>query len=132
MEWNNPLQNDEEYQAALDRLWEVFFAEPGTSEGDEHALIADLIEAYAELHYPIDPPTDPVAVIEFKMDQMNLTKADLVLCIGSRDEVTEVLSYQRPVTSEMAQALERLFHMPPGDMPLSPAKSTSIPSPGSV
>ena len=29
MEWNNPLQNDEEYQAALDRLWEVFFAEPG-------------------------------------------------------------------------------------------------------
>jgi HTH-type transcriptional regulator/antitoxin HigA len=127
MEWNNPLQNDEEYQAALDRLWEVFFAEPGTPEGNEHALLADLIEAYAELHYPIGPPTDPVAVIEFWMDQKDLTQADLVPCIGSRDAVAEVLSYQRPVTPQMAQALERLFRLEPGHIPLKPVVSNPIP-----
>ena len=127
MEWNNPIQNDEEHLAALARLWEVFYAEPGTPEWDEHTVLADLIEAYEEIHFPIDPPTDPVAVIEFWMDQKNLTQADLVPCIGSRDEVAEVLSYQRPVTPQMAQALERLFRLEPGHIPLKPVVSNPIP-----
>ncbi len=123
MEWNDPLQNDEEHQAALAKLWEVFFAEPGTPEGDESDVLADLIEAYEEIHFPIDPPTDPVAVIEFWMDQKSLTQADLTPCIGSRDAVAEVLSYQRPVTPQMAQALEQLFRLQPGHIPLKPVAS---------
>ena len=123
MEWNNPIQNDEEHLAALARLWEVFHAEPGTPEWDEHTVLADLIEAYEEIHFPIDPPTDPVAVIEFWMDQKSLTQADLAPSIGSRDAVAEVLSYQRPVTPQMAQALEQLFHLQPGHIPLKPVAS---------
>ena len=127
MEWNNPIQNDEEHQEALSRFREIFHAAPGTPEGDESDLLADLIEAYEEIHFPIDPPTDPVAVIEFWMDQKDLTQADLVPCIGSRDEVAEVLSYQRPVTPQMAQALERLFRLEPGHIPLKPVVSNPIP-----
>ena len=127
MKWNNPIQSDEEHQAALARLWEVFHAEPGTPEGDEHAVLSDLIEAYEDIHFPIDPPTDPVAVIEFWMDQKDMTQADLVPCIGSSDEVAEVLSYQRPVTSEMAQALERLFRLEPGHIPLKTAAPDPTP-----
>ena len=127
MEWNNPIQSDEEHQAALARLWEVFYAEPGTAEGDEHAMLADLIEAYEETHFPIDPPTDPVAVIEFWMDQKNLAQADLVPCIGSSDAVAEVLSYKRPVTPQMAQALQGLFRLEPGHIPLKPAVPNPAP-----
>ena len=127
MEWNSPIESDEEHQVALARLWEVFHAEPGTPEGDEHAMLADLIEAYEEAHFPIDPPTDPVAVIEFWMDQKNLTQADLVPCIGSSDAVAEVLSYKRPVTPQMAQALEGLFRLEPGHIPLKPAAPAPTP-----
>ncbi len=130
MEWNNPIQDDEEHRAALVRLGEIFQAEAGTPESDERSLLCDIIEAYEEVHFPIEPPTDPVAVIEFWMDQKGLTEDDLVPCIGGRAEVYEVLSHQRPVTPQMALALEQLFRVPPGHLPLGPVQSSSILSSG--
>ena len=102
------ILTEEEYQRALQRLWEVFDAEPGTPEGDECELWADLVEAYEAVHFPMKDPT-PAAAIEFRMDQANLTLDDLAPCIGSRELAAAVLAGQREVTPAMAQALyERL------------------------
>ena len=40
------INNEEEYQQALDRLFIIFDAKPNTSEGDELSLLADLIDEY--------------------------------------------------------------------------------------
>ena len=63
-----PIRNDDEHEAALARLWEIFQAEDGTPESDELDKLLDLVERYEDKHYPILPP-DPVAAIEFRMDQ---------------------------------------------------------------
>ena len=100
-----PLQTEEEYRRALQRLWEVFDAAPGTPEGDECELWADLVEAYEAIHFPMKDPT-PASAIEFRMDQANLTLDDLAPCIGSRELAAAVLAGQQEVTPAMAQALQ--------------------------
>ena len=57
----NPIRSEEDYDAALTRLSEIFQAEIGTPEGDERDILVDLIDCYEEKHYPIGPPTDPIA-----------------------------------------------------------------------
>ena len=102
------ILTEEEYRWALQRLWEVFGAERGTPEGDECDRLADLVEAYEDIHFPMKEPT-PAAAIEFRMDQANLTLEDLAPCIGSRELAAGVLAGREEVTLAMAQALyERL------------------------
>jgi len=59
-----------------------------------------LVDAYEAVHHPIYPP-DPVAAIEFHMDQNELGRADLEKYIGTRARVSEVLNRRRGLSIEM-------------------------------
>ena len=107
----NPIRNEEDHEAALSRLAEIFQAELCTPEGDERDILSDLVEHYEDRRHPIAPP-DPIAAIEFRMDQGSLTRRDLVPHIGSRAKVSEVLSGKRPITMSMARALYRHLGIP--------------------
>ena len=100
----NPIRSEEDYDAALARLSEIFQAEIGTLEGDERDILVDLVECYEDKHHPIGLPTDPVASIEFEMDQRGVTHQDLVPYIGSLEKVAAVLSRQEDITMTMAMA----------------------------
>ena len=63
-----PVRSEGDYEAALARIDELMDAEPNTPEDDELDILVTLVERYEERHYPIGPP-DPVAAIEFRMDQ---------------------------------------------------------------
>ena len=63
-----PIKIDEDLQAAFSRLEAVFQAADNTPEADEMEILVALIEAYENKHFPIYPP-DPVAAIEFRMEQ---------------------------------------------------------------
>ena len=103
----NPIRTAEDYDAALTRVSEIFHAKIGTPEGDERDVLVDLIECYEDKHYPIAPPTDPIASIEFEMDQRGMTRNDLIPIIGSERAVSEVLSGKRDITMPMARALHK-------------------------
>lgn len=106
-----PIRTKADYRAALkevDRLWE---ADPGTPEGDRVDVLVTLIEAYEAKHHPIPAP-DPIAAIEFMMEQKGLTRRDLEPAIGSRGRVSEVLTRRRPLTLPMVRALSALLEIP--------------------
>ena len=103
----NPIRSEEDYDAALARLSDIFQAEIGTLEGDERDILVDLVECYEDKHHPIGLPNDPVASIEFEMDQRGLTHQDLVPYIGSLEKVAAVLSRQEDITMTMARALHK-------------------------
>ena len=63
-----PIKTKEEYERALKRIEELMDAEVDTPEGDELVRLADMVEAYEEEHYPIDPP-DPVELTKFRKGQ---------------------------------------------------------------
>ncbi len=105
------IRTEEEYEAALARIHEIFDAEMGTAEGEELDELADLVESYEDKHYPIGLP-DPISAIEFRMDQANLSQKDLIPYIGSSAKVSEVLSGKRDLTMSMARALHEHLGIP--------------------
>ncbi len=107
-----PIRTKADYCAALkeaERLWDT---EPGTAEGDHVDVLVTLIEAYEAKHYPIAAP-DPIAAIEFMLEQKGLKRRDLEPAIGSRGRVSEVLNRKRPLTLPMVRALSKLLQIPP-------------------
>ena len=121
----NPIRTEEDYYAALSRMDEIFFADIGTTEGDERDILFDLIEAYEDKYYPIDPPSDPIAAIEFEMDQRGLSPSDLIPFIGSSRKVSEVLSRKQDITMPMARALHKHLGIPAETLLQDPTATTS-------
>ncbi len=80
-------------------------AAPGSPEGDELDVLATLVDAYEAKHHSIDAP-DPVAAIQFRMEQQHLSRKDLEQLIGSRARVSEVLSGKRPLTLAMVRRVK--------------------------
>jgi HTH-type transcriptional regulator/antitoxin HigA len=95
-----PIKTEEDYDAAVKRIEKLMNAAPESSEEDELDMLATLVCAYEEKHFPMDPP-EPVAAIQFRMEQQGLTRKDLEPMIGSRARVSEVLSGKRRLTLPM-------------------------------
>lgn len=106
-----PIHTEQEYQAALRRLEEVWEAEPGTPESDELDVLSVLVEAYEDEHYPIHPP-DPIEAIKFRMEQMGLTRRDLEPYIGPRARVSEILTRKRKLSLDMIRKLNEKLGIP--------------------
>jgi HTH-type transcriptional regulator/antitoxin HigA len=106
-----PIRNDRDHAAALRRIETLMDAEPGTAAADELDVLATLVEAYEDRHFPIDEP-DPIEAIRFRMDQSGLTRRDLERFIGPRGRVAEVLNRQRPLSLRMIRALHRELGIP--------------------
>jgi len=98
------MKTEAEYEAMLKRIEVLMDAAPGTPEEDELDLLCLLVERYEEEHYPIGSPT-PLEMIEFMMDQNNLTHADMVQYLGSPSKVSEVLSGKRALSKTMIRKL---------------------------
>ena len=62
------IRTDEEFDAAMERIDEIFHAPVGSAEGEELEVLVGLVEAWEGERYPIPPP-DPVDAIEFRIDQ---------------------------------------------------------------
>jgi HTH-type transcriptional regulator/antitoxin HigA len=105
------IKTEKEYESALARINDLMDADPGTPEGDELELLVTLVELYEKAKHPIDLP-DPVEAIKFRMDQLGLKQKDLILLIGSRSKVSEVLSRQRPLSITMIRKLNAGLGIP--------------------
>ena len=105
------IKNDEEYQAVMRRIEDLFDAKQGTEDGEELELLAALVEIYEKENYPIDDP-DPISAIKFRMEQLGLNRNDLVDYIGSKSKVSEVLSGKRPLSLNMIRRLHEGLNIP--------------------
>ena len=92
-----PVRTETDYEAALAEIERVMDAEPGTAAGDRLEILTTLIEAYEAEHHPIEAP-DPIAALEYFMEQRGITRADLVPLLGSRSRVSEILNRRRRLT----------------------------------
>jgi HTH-type transcriptional regulator/antitoxin HigA len=106
-----PIRTEADYQAALNEIGTIMTARAGTPEGDRLDVLSTLVEAYEAEHYPIEAP-DPVALIEFAMEQRGADRADLEPMIGPRGRVSEVLNRKRPLSLSMIRKLKDEWHLP--------------------
>ncbi len=107
-----PIKTDADFRAALaeiERLWDV---EPDTPDGDRLDILMTLVEAYERRQHPM-PPADPIAAIEFMMEQRGMTRADLEPIIGSSGRVSEILNRRRALSVSMIRRLSEALQIPP-------------------
>lgn len=99
-----PIKTEADYEAALAEIERLWGAEYGSLQGDKLDILATLVEAYEEQHYPIPPP-DPIEAILHYMESQNLTQRDLEPYLGSSVRVSEILNRQRPLSLAMIRKL---------------------------
>jgi HTH-type transcriptional regulator/antitoxin HigA len=107
------IRSKREYEAAQARVAELVAngVKKGTVSGDELELLSLLITAYDDEHYPLGP-ADPVAAIEFQMNQRMLTRKDLEPFIGNRARVSDILNRRRGLTLTMIRRLHAGLGIP--------------------
>ena len=106
-----PIKTEQDYDLALSTIEELWEAKEGTDEGDRLDILITLVDAYEQANHPIYPP-DPVAAIEFHMDQNELSRVDLEEYIGTRARVSEVLNGKRGLSIEMIRNLHEGLGIP--------------------
>jgi HTH-type transcriptional regulator/antitoxin HigA len=106
-----PIRNDKDLRQAFQRLEVIFQAKPKTPEFDEMEILATLIEAYKNKHYPMGP-AKPIEAIKFRMEQQGLTQRDLEAYIGESGRVSEVLNGKRSLSLRMIKKLHDGLHIP--------------------
>jgi HTH-type transcriptional regulator/antitoxin HigA len=106
-----PIKTEADHEAALARAWSLMDAKKDTPEADELDVLATLIEAYEDKHFPMDLP-DPIEAIKFRMEQQGLTRKDLEPIIGTRTRVAEVLNKRRNLSIGMIRRLHEKLDIP--------------------
>lgn len=114
-----PIRSKRDYEAALEEVERLWGAKAGTRQGDRLDILATLIEAYEEEHFPIDPP-DPIEAIRFRMEQQGFTRRDLEGIIGTRIRIAEVLNRKRGLPIAMICRLNQRLGIP-ADVLIRPA-----------
>jgi len=106
-----PIKTEQDYNMSIKRIEKLWGARRDTPEGDELDLLCTLVESYEMKYYPIAPP-DPIDAIKFRMEQMGMTKADMVKYLGSQSRVSEILNGKRRLTLKMVKSLYKGLKIP--------------------
>lgn len=107
------IRNNDDLAWAIAEVSPYFDNPPerGTPEGERFDILAALIEAYEDTHYPIDAP-EPVELIRSHMEMTGRTQSDLGALFGSRSRASEVLNRKRALTVDMIYKLHKEWGIP--------------------
>lgn len=106
-----PIRTEADHEAALREIERLWGAGEGTREEDRLEVLATLVEAYEQAHFPLDAP-DPIEAIKFRLEQQGEDKKALVGVIGNRTRVYEVLRRDRPLSLSMIRRLNQRLKIP--------------------
>ena len=106
-----PIRSARDHTAALKQIEALWDAKAGTPAADRLEVLATLVHAYEDQHFPMDPP-DPIDAIRFRLEQLQLTTKALEPLIGSRGRVTEVMNRKRNLSIDMIRRISEKLEIP--------------------
>lgn len=107
-----PIKTEQDYQAALARIEELWKAPPGSEEAEELEVLGTLVDAYEEANDPIPTP-DPIEAILFRLEQTGQDRKDLQRILGvGRGRVSEILNRKRGLSLTMIRKLVDALSIP--------------------
>jgi len=101
-----PIKNEQQYNEALESIYCLMQKdlEPNSMESDELEILSILVKEYEHAYYPVPKPT-PLEAIKFRMEQMNMSEAELSKILGARSRKSEVLSGKRKLSLAMIRRI---------------------------
>jgi HTH-type transcriptional regulator/antitoxin HigA len=109
------LRNDHELELAIreiDRLIDRG-ARAGTEEGERLEFLSVLVKVYEDAHDSLIDMS-PQDVVDFMLDQRNLTRADLSDLMGGRSRVSDFFNGKRELSKNQARELATHLDVPIG------------------
>ncbi|MFN3488461.1 MAG: type II toxin-antitoxin system HigA family antitoxin [Emticicia sp.] len=105
--------SEKNHQLALQRVRTLMKLKPNKNsiEGQELDMLITLIEAYETVHVPMQA-SDPIAYLQYKMEQDNLKQRDLIPFIGDKTKVSKVMNRKQELTVSMIQRLSKGLNIP--------------------
>ena len=108
-----PIKNNKQYEQAFERAYTLMQKniKPDSKESDELEILSILIKEYENEHYPVPKP-NPLEAIKFRLEQMNMSEAELSEILGYRSRKSEILSGKRKLSLTMIRKLTDKLHIP--------------------
>lgn len=108
-----PIKNEQQHENALERVYTLMQKDikPDSKESDDLEILSILIKEYENKHYPIPQP-NPLEAIKFRLEQMNMSEADLSEILGARSRKSEILSGKRKLSLSMIRRLTEKLNIP--------------------
>ena len=74
-------------------------------------MLTTLVEVYENKNYPMLPP-NPIEAIKFRMEQMEIGKADVANILGGANRVSEIFHKKRKLSLRMIRNLHDKLNIP--------------------
>lgn len=116
-----PIRNDDDHVAALREIERLWGAVAGTEDGDKLDILATLVEKYEKSHWPIVDTSDPVDLLNYAINELGHSQAELAELLGSRSRASEILSRRRPLTVDMIHKISQAWKIP-ADLLVRPSR----------
>jgi HTH-type transcriptional regulator/antitoxin HigA len=108
----HPIRNDEDHAAALREIEKLWGAAAGTEESDKLDILATLVEKYEDRRWPNVDASDPIDLLNYAIEELGHSQAELAELLGSRSRASELLSRRRPLTVEMIHKISEAWKIP--------------------
>lgn len=108
-----PVKNKKQYEESLERIYILMQKDikPDSKESDELEILSILVKEYENEYYPVPKP-NPIDAIRFRLDQMNMSEAELSEILGYRSRKSEILSGKRKLNLTMIRKLNEVLNIP--------------------
>lgn len=114
-EGNQVVRSAKDYRQAVVEIDFLLDRSPvrGTREYDRLELLSILVEAYETEHDPIDESGTPQDVVDFMLEQRDMTRAQLAPLLGGRSRVSEFFGKKRLLSIAQIKKLRDALGIPP-------------------
>ena len=108
-----PIKNNIQYEAFLERIYKLMQKDikADSKESDELEILSILVKEYENEHFPIPKP-NPLEAIKFRLEQMNMSEAELSKVLGNRVRKSEIFSGKRKLSLNMIRKLNSALKIP--------------------
>jgi HTH-type transcriptional regulator/antitoxin HigA len=109
-----PIRTDKDHKAALAEIEACWGAPEGSEAGDRLDVFLALVEIYESKRWPTDLSKrfDPIDVLNYAIDELGHTQAELAELLKSRPRASEILSRRRPLTVDMIHKISEAWKIP--------------------
>ena len=118
-----PIRTDKDHKAALAEIEACWGAPEGSEAGDRLDVLLALVEIYEAKRWPTDLSKrfDSIDVLNYAIDELGHTQAELAELLKSRSRASEILSRRRPLTVDMIHKISEAWKIP-ADLLVRPYK----------
>jgi HTH-type transcriptional regulator/antitoxin HigA len=109
-----PIRNDRDHKAALAEIDAYWGAAEGTEEADKLDVLLALVDIFEAKRWPIetDQSFDPIDVLNYAIEELGHSQAELAELFDSRSRASEILSRRRALTVDMIHKVSEAWKIP--------------------